>query len=62
MSQALSSVIASTPSIFNPSNLSCYFLGPTLVNEDVYFTVDKVRDSGKSFTTQRVSARQIKEG
>ena len=38
------------------------FLGPTLVESDVYFRVSTVRDSGKTFSTKRVEAYQQNSG
>ncbi|GMI46129.1 hypothetical protein TrCOL_g5963 [Triparma columacea] len=59
MAQSLTSAQSSSPPSFSPSSQQCSFLGPTLIDSPVYFTVSPVRDSGRSFKTLRVRVRQL---
>ncbi|GMH50885.1 hypothetical protein TrVE_jg10780 [Triparma verrucosa] len=62
MAQSLSSAINAAPSGYTPSSLQCFFLGPTLIDKDVYFTTSLLRESGKSFKTYRIEAKQLSDG
>jgi hypothetical protein len=61
LNSALQHAHSQDPSL-QPSSQQSYFLGPTLIDKDVYFKVDTVRESGRSFVTKRVSSFQLDEG
>ena len=60
MSQALtSSILHCGDQCFSPSSQMSSFLGPVLLKKDVFFKVDLIRESGKTFQTRRVCAYQL---
>ncbi|GMH59929.1 hypothetical protein TrLO_g2186 [Triparma laevis f. longispina] len=59
MAQSLTAAINTAPESHTPSSLQCFFLGPTLISSDVYFTTSLIRESGKSFQTFRTVAQQL---
>ena len=60
--QALQGAMASTPAEFLPSSQMSAFLGPVLLEKDVYFRSSLLRESGRTFRTQRVQVSQLDEG
>jgi acyl-CoA thioesterase II len=63
MAQALNASILSTPGDeFQASAQNSSFLAPVLLGKDVIFKSELLRESGKTFRTERVSAYQLDEG
>ena len=56
------SAIQTAPPDLQASSIMAAFLGPTLVNADVYFSVRDLRKSGKTFLTKRVTSFQLLPG